>query len=414
MLSKIAKSISAITLLLILSGIALAQQGAVRGVVKGIKSADSGTAIVEGAIVEIYRLDIAQKFQTKSDKKGEYFHSLPAFGDYIIAISCPGFSPIISSKFRIASDQPVEQNFELAPGDGSKKTADEVRAAAKSGPAAGQAPSSADSKKAAEEAAKLEEERAKIIEKNKKIEADFSQMKKHFDEGLAFNQKNDYENAITSFKAALAIDDAQTTIYANLAQALFNLGAVRFNAKQKDSARDCFKQSADYGEKATKLDAANATYYKIYGDSCDILFKQFSISEFGDKAIAAYTTGSDLELDKTKKTLMINRIGSIYFTRGDFDKSTATYDKVLAADPNNIEALKGKASIILATTQTNTTPEDRAKLEQAMAIFQTVVDKLEAGAAKSEVEGYISYLKDTMKIEVKKDTTKKKDDKKKK
>lgn len=408
MIARMIKNLCALALLLSVASIAWAQQGAVKGIVKSKQSENDTPKPLEGATVEIFRLDITQKFQTKSDKKGEFYHSLPAFGQYIVSVSAPNHAPVYSGQFKVSGDTPIEQNFELVPGDGSKRTLEEIKAGAKNA-AAGPA----DPKKAAEEAAKADEERNKIIEKNKKIEEDFKSVKQHFDAGLAFNQKNDYPNAIKEFKEAIAVDDAQPTIMAQLSQAYYNLGAVKFNAKAKDEARESFTQAAVYGEKAVKLDGTSPTYFKLYADACDILFKNFGGGDYGDKAIAAYTTGSDLETDKAKKAQMINKIGSIYFNRADFDKCAATYDKVLAMDPDNLDALKGKASIILATTQTNTTPEDKAKLEQAMNIFQTVYDKLPAGAAKTEVEGYISYLKDTMKIEVKKDT-KKKDDKKKK
>jgi tetratricopeptide (TPR) repeat protein len=398
MISRISKYVSALVFLLVVSSLALAQQGAVKGVAKVRKTATDNPEPAEGLIVDIYRLDISSKYQTKTDKKGEFFHSLPAFGDYVISISGSNLTPVTSNKFRVpGGDQPAEQNFELVPGDGRRLTQAEVIDYIKKG---GSAAAAANTPKlSAEEAKKQQEEIAKIQKENEKIKADYESVKKHVEAGVAFSQKNDYENAIKEFKEAMAIDDAQSVVYAQLAQSLFNLGAVRYNAKKKEEAESLFKQSVQYGEKATQLAPDTAAYQKIYADSCEILFKQFRASDLADKAIAAYTKGSDLETDPVKKNKMINKIAGIYYAQGDMDKSTATYAKVLSLDPNNTEALKGKANVILATTTSNSTPQDKARLEEAMNIYQQIVDKLPDGAEKTEVTGYIAYLQDTMKIE---------------
>lgn len=405
MISRFAKHISVLLFLLIVSGVALAQQSAVKGVVRVKKSASDAPQPAEGLIVDIYRLDITGKYNTKTDKKGEYYYSLPAFGDYVISVSGPELTAITSNKFRLGGGDPLEQNFELVPGDGRRLSqAEVVEYVKKGGNAAANTP-----KVSAEDAKKLEEERARIEKDNAKIKADFEAVKKHVEAGAAFAQKNEYENAIKEFKEAMAIDDAQSVVYAQLGQALFNLGAVRFNAKKKDEAKALFTESAQYGEKATKLAPDNAGYVKIYADSCHILAKQFNDLDFGKKAIDAYNTGSTMELDPVKKNKMINRIADIYYSQGDMEKCSATYEKVLTADPNNTEALKGKANVILATTTSVATPQDKAKLEEAMNIYQQIIEKLPDGAEKTEVTGYIAYLQETMKIEPPK---KGKDDKK--
>ena len=399
MVSKIAKCISAIAFLLVVSTFALAQQGAVKGIVNVKKTASGPPEPTEGLIVDIYRIDISSKFQTKTDKKGEYYHSLPAFGDYVISVSGPALGAITSSKFRITTDQPLDQNFELVPGDGRRLAQAEAIEIGKKGGTFAAAGGTPNRKISEEELKKQQEEVAKVEKENAKIKADFESVKKHVEAGAAFSQKSDYENAIKEFKEAMAIDDAQSVVYAQLAQALFNLGAVRFNAKKKDEAQSCFKESVQYAEKATQLAPDNASYLKIYADSCHILFKQFRGTEYADKAISAYTNGSNLEADAAKKTKMINRVADIYYSQGDMDKATTTYEKVLATDANNTEALKGKANIILATTTSIATAQDKSRLEEAMSIYQQIVDKLPEGAEKTEVNGYIAYLQDTMKIE---------------
>lgn len=403
MISRFVKCISALAFLLVFSTIVLAQQGAVKGVVKVKKSASEAPQPTEGLIVDIYRLDITAKYNTKTDKKGEFYYSLPAFGDYVISVSGTGLSPVNSNKFRVGGDQPIEQNFELVPGDGKRLTQTEVVDFIKKGGSA------ATPKASAEDVQKLEEERAKIEKENAKIKADFELVKKHVEAGAAFAQKSEYENAIKEFKEAMVIDDAQSVVYAQLGQALFNLGAVRFNAKKRDEAQSLFKESAQYAEKATKLAPDNAAYVKIYADSCHILAKQFGAVDFGEKAIAAYTSGSTIEVDPIKKNKMINRVADIYYSQGNYEKASETFEKVLSTDGSNVEALKGKANVIVVSTTSIATPQDKARLEEAMAIYQKIIDTLPEGAEKTEVNGYITYLQDTMKIEVVKDKGKGKD-----
>jgi tetratricopeptide (TPR) repeat protein len=238
---------------------------------------------------------------------------------------------------------------------------------------------------------KIRTERERINAENEKIKAQFAEMKKHFDAGLALSQKQDYEGAISEFEQAATIDDNQPTIYANLALAYFNLGATRFNNKQKDEAQKLFRQSADYGEKATHMNPTNSEFLKIYGDACDILFRNFQLSEYANKALASYTAGSVAENDPAKKYRMLNKIGNIYFIMGYMDKSIATYEKVLIADPNNLEALSGKALVLTASGE-------KLKIEQAIGIFLQVAKGAPEGSRiKTEAENNIKYFSDLLK-----------------
>ena len=161
---------------------------------------------------------------------------------------------------------------------------------------------------------------------------------------------------------------------------------------------------------AAAMNPTSAEFLKIYGDSCDILFRNFGVGEMADKAIAAYTAGSEADPDPARKYKMINRIGAIYFNMGDIEKSMATYEKVLAADPGNLEALSGKGLVLAASGE-------KPKMEEAVGIFQQVVEKANApehARLRAEAETNMKYLTDTLKIEVAPAKKDKKDDKKKK
>lgn len=378
---------------------AFAQQGMIKGLIRGTAEGGQPTPI-EGATIDIYRFDQAQKFSTKTDKKGIYFHALPAgsTSEYAIAVSAPGWAPAVSPRFRLTSGEPLEQSFDLVPGDGLRPTPEQVREVTG---AVAVGASAEEIKKLREQALKEQEERNKKNEEIKKANAKSSEMKKFFDSGIAANSRKEYESAIRDFRQAATIaselsDNAknQSIIYANLALALYNFGAIKFNNRLKDEAKALFVESADYADKAVQLDPANSEFKKIYGDSCDILARNLSASEYFEKAINAYTAGAEAELDPAKKNAMINKLGGLYFSMGDVEKSMAAYDKVLAVDPANIDAMAGKGLVLAATGE-------KAKMEQAVALFQQVIENAPAESkARRDAEENMKYLSETLKIEV--------------
>lgn len=378
---------------------AFAQQGMIKGLIRGTAEGGQPTPI-EGATIDIYRFDQAQKFSTKTDKKGIYFHALPAgsTSEYAIAVSAPGWAPAVSPRFRLTSGEPLEQSFDLVPGDGLRPTPEQVREVTG---AVAVGASAEEIKKLREQALKEQEERNKKNEEIKKANAKSSEMKKFFDSGIAANSRKEYESAIRDFRQAATIaselsDNAknQSIIYANLALALYNFGAIKFNNRLKDEAKALFVESADYADKAVQLDPANPEFKKIYGDSCDILARNLSASEYFEKAINAYTAGAEAELDPAKKNAMINKLGGLYFSMGDVEKSMAAYDKVLAVDPANIDAMAGKGLVLAATGE-------KAKMEQAVALFQQVIENAPAESkARRDAEENMKYLSETLKIEV--------------
>jgi len=363
-------------------------------------------------VVDIYRVDIAQKFQIKTNKKGEYFHIVPAFGEYVLAISCTGYAPLASIKIRVGGE-PSDQSFTLIPGDGTVLSKEQAVQAAGNVGNPTVAPSAEDKKKQEEAAAEIAKKNAEITKQNEKIKADNESLRKHMEAAHNFNKNKDYENAVKEYKGALEVDDTQAPIYAELCQAYFNMGAVRFNkgTKEKnkallDEALQMFNESAKYGEKAVKLGPTTVENFTIYGNTCFTLYDKLKVNDFAPKVIDVYTTGADLETDPAKKMDMLCKVAYTLYRTGDVEKANKNYEKVLSIDPNNTAALKGKALVICGTTFTNTTPEDKAKLEQAMAIFQQVKDKLQPGPELDEVNASIDYLQNTMKIEVKKGSDK--------
>src|SRR6185295_8664145 len=70
-----------------------AQVGQLRGHVV-IKQADGQTVPASDAAIDVYRTDVSGKYNTKTNKKGEFiFAGLPFVGTYVIAASHPSARP---------------------------------------------------------------------------------------------------------------------------------------------------------------------------------------------------------------------------------------------------------------------------------------------------------------------------------
>jgi hypothetical protein len=92
-------ALAVILLLLVSAFTASAQSAEFRGVVK-LKQADGTVVPAAGAVIDVYRLDIGGKFNTKTDKKGEFvFAGLPLVGTFAVAASLPGAQPALNLIF---------------------------------------------------------------------------------------------------------------------------------------------------------------------------------------------------------------------------------------------------------------------------------------------------------------------------
>src|ERR1044072_5543949 len=138
---------------------AVAQVGELRGHI-WIQQADGQKVPLADAQIDVFRIDMSGKYNTKTNKKGEFvFAGLPFIGTYTLAASHPTAAPNFQPGVKAGRDIPVE--LTLSPGDGKRLTFDEIKNTA------GETP-----QPSAEDKAKLEElkkKNAEIEASNKKI-----------------------------------------------------------------------------------------------------------------------------------------------------------------------------------------------------------------------------------------------------
>jgi tetratricopeptide (TPR) repeat protein len=323
---------------------------------------------IPGAEVVIERTDIKGSYPVKTDKKGHYLHAgVPYVGTYTIMVSAPGFAPAFVGGIKPGGVPPEGIKIEMDPGDGSKLTMDMIKRGG-----GGNAPAPGAKQPTAAEIKKQQEEYEKAKAANEKNKADFENMKKFFESGIAKQNAKDYPGAIADFNEAVKLDAEQKAIWANLGLALFNQGVTNYNdsikgdAAKKDVAKQNFTDAMGAADKAlalvekdladpTKAPAAKkekTTYLKIKGDAANLLATKISSAEHTDAAVKSYQEAATLAETPADKISFQIKAAHVYREVFKNEEAAAAYKAVLEADPDNIESFYGLGLVYSATEPT--------------------------------------------------------------
>jgi tetratricopeptide (TPR) repeat protein len=404
----------------LLSATAFAQAGIsdIQGTVK-VKS-PQGLKIVTGATVDIYRLDIKGHWDSKTDKNGHFIRVGMSFvGTYLVVVSGPGLTPTWVNNVHLASSDIVD--VECSPGDGATLTLEEVQkqiAGQKGGVTAPPSQSTAESKAKAEAAAKAAKE---VEAKNEETKATYNSALAHFKQGVALKQQKDYQGAIAEFLQAATIDPTKQAAFAevayksnaNAAQTNYQLGVDLFNEKKRDDAKPHFEGAVDQITKAISIINASAdkdktpavkeeliVYYDVLAKNVKLLVQYYGEANRIDDMVKALDQVE--ALDATNKTKWGDVRGDLYFSAGQTDQAAATYKGVLAADPNNLDALYGIGLTLVAST-------DKATLQEAANYLSDFIAKAPAADKRvPEVKSALDALKAANNVEAEKPSKRKK------
>src|SRR5437899_4681305 len=226
--------------LLVLSAVATcAQTAPLRSHVK-LKQADGSMVPAVDALIDVYRTDLTGKFNTKTNKKGEFvFAGLPFVGTYIIAASLANAQPAFLPNVNVKQENDYE--LVLSPGDGKRLTLDEIKKMMASSPSTGGAGESAADKAKREE---LDRKNAEIDAKNKRNNEINETVSRTFRAGNAALVAKNYDEAIKQYQEGLAADPEQAALYTQSAIALRQRGVDRFNAAIKSTGDQAAKTAA--------------------------------------------------------------------------------------------------------------------------------------------------------------------------
>lgn len=409
----------------------LAQASPVRGKVV-LKKVDGTTEPVVGATIDAYRTDVKGKSQpAKTDKNGNFaFAGFPVGQTFALAVSAPNIEPSVYPNIKGGMEGIT---IKVVPGDGRRYTEDEARQALNAAPSAGSQGSSsgggksaeptADQKKAVAEQAK---KAAEYETEKKNVEASNAILNKSFEAGNnAFKEKN-FDLAIVKFdegiaaapnyegsappmlnKKAEALDNRATNNYnqSTKADTATKLAALETVKKDLQAALDSTNRSleilakapattdADEQKKRTTnkfnaMKARNETYRLMGRTGVD--------RSKAKEASAAFAEYFAVETDPKSKAAAQLTLAQVLQDSNEFEQAIAEFQKVLEADPNNIDALDGIGLSLFTVGYTN---NDKAKYQEAANYLQRFVDLApDTNIYKADAKATIESLKNEQSV----------------
>jgi tetratricopeptide (TPR) repeat protein len=402
---------------------ASAQTGQVFGEVT-MQRADGTTVPAAGAVIDVFRIDLPGKQSTKTDNKGKFvFAGLFYAGTYVLAASAPNARPDAIQDVKAGRE--VTYKLVLSPGDGKRLTEAEVKSLTSAAPGnSGGSESAEDRKKRLE----LEAKNAEILAGNKKIEESNTVVTRTAKAGNDFLAAKNYDAAIAQYDEGIAIDPThpgQPVLLTNKSVALTNRGIQRYNESVKasdDAAKTSGREAAikDWREAVTaatkavdflKAETAPSDPTALQGytkskylamaaraDAYRLLVSKGDPTQ-ADAGLTAYQEYIAAEPDPAKKAKAQLDAGQMLLDSGASDKAFAEFQKIIASDPENVDAMLGAG---LALFQSG----DKAKFQEAANYLQRFVDKApETHKLRSSAKDALDYLKSAENVKPVKATT---------
>ncbi len=385
----------------LLGSIAWAQNGAIRGTVFYQASPDAKPEPRPGVEIIILRQDIKGRLTTKTDKKGGYFYTVQAFGTYVVVAHGPGLKYQVKPPARIVSAEPVTIDITVTPGDGTLPPDAQLLAEAKEG-GTPEAPAAPPEMTAEEKEAetKLKAERERIEKENERARNINDKLRVLMEAGNAAFNRKDFETAANEYRKALELDENQPGFLGNLASATLEIAVRRYNAKQRDEAKQAFRESGDAAARAVALNDAqpaekrDPVYRSKAAEAYRFLAELYADTEAGEKAGRLYSELADIQTDQKKRQEMKVRAGDSYRFAGKFKQADEFYRAVLQEDANNILAMNGLALSLLSAD-----PEllDPNKAGEAVALFEMVAAKAPDANLRQAAQNNAEYIRTTAK-----------------
>lgn len=430
------QALASIALIASISIAASAQSAQLRGHVN-MRQADGTVVPAAGAVVDVYRVDIATgKISTKTDKKGDFIYAaLPYVGDYIVAFSMAGAQSSYLHGVNVKSEKVYE--MELTPGDGKPLTLADIKTAMAGTPAA----ASSGVKETAEDKAK----RAELIKKNAEITASNEKAKSSNEIiGRAFKAGNDalklknYDEAIARFDEGLQADPEHPgapALLTNKTMALNARAVDRYNAGIKatddatknasiEAAKKDWTAARESGAKAVEMlkamtpptdpaEANNAKlnlYFALLARAeATRLFVTKVDSSQADLGVTAFQEYIAVETDPVKKSKAEHDMARMLFDSNAYEKAKPVYEKILTQTPDDVDALMSLGLILynlgFVKEADGKKEEAKATYQEAANYLQRFVDKAPEGQTKTDAQAILQNMKDQQNVQAEKTTT---------
>ncbi|HLZ43443.1 MAG TPA: tetratricopeptide repeat protein [Candidatus Sulfotelmatobacter sp.] len=304
------------------------------GTVKGACKDADGKPIA-GAVIEFSNLDNGQKYNLKTNNKGEYFSLGLTPGKYKVTLYKTPEDQKAGKELYHLSGFPVqldENNLDI---DLKKEQENQAK---------GQGLTPEEMKQRQEAAAKAQKETTTIKSLNEKLNA----AKTAADAG-------DFDTAIADLNEANQTDPSRALIWFKLGD-YYRMSAT----KQTDPAekQKRFGSAIESYQKAVQLQQATpdkdpAKQASTLGAYYNNLAEAYAKSNKIDDAVKTYELAAQAE--PTAAAQYYFNTGAVLTNAGKVDEAIAAFDKVIAADPNRADAYywKGVNMIGKATLQGN-------------------------------------------------------------
>jgi tetratricopeptide (TPR) repeat protein len=341
-----------------------AQVGQLRGRVL-FKQKDGTTVPLEGAVVDVFRIDLPGRYTTKTDHEGMVvFAGLPYVGTYVLAASSTNAKPNVAANVKAGRD--FEYEIVLESGDGQRLATDEALTAAKA-------------LKAAE---------------TPRAETPFETVGRTFLEGNQALARKDYSEAIRLYDEGLAAAPQTAPLLVNKAVALkargvesYNsaIGFIRDQARKQttmNSARKDFIDAADAATKAVEMikiepipadenDQRRQTGNRysalsIRAEAMRLLVTIVEPSQ-ATAALTAFQEYIDVEDDPSKRSKAELDAARMLLDSKNSDLAIEQYRQILVRDPNDIDALAGLGLSLYQSGDKKRFPEAAGYLQRFMA-----------------------------------------------
>jgi tetratricopeptide (TPR) repeat protein len=260
-----------------------------------------------------------------------------------------------------------------------------------------------------EESAKRDEVKRKneeIAVKNKRIEESNAIVIRTFKAGNEALKAKRYDEAITQYKEGLVADPEQASLLTNMSVALRERGVERYRAAKDEAARTAAKKDfTDALEAATKAleivkaePAATDASGKAQQDlrkrlalfaRAEAMRRQVSLVDKSqaDAGTAAYDELLAVVTDPAQKLEVQLSHARMLFDAGESEKAAAAYEKILATNPENVDAILYAGLALYGTG-------DKNKYQAAANYLQRFVDKApDTHPIKSDAKAVLENLK---------------------
>lgn len=305
--------------------------GQASGTVKGVCK-DWDEKPIVGAVVEYANQDNGQKYNLKTNNKGEYFSLGVSPGHYKVTL------------YKNTDDQKAGKEMYHIFGfqvQLDENTLDINLKKEQENAAKGQGISAEQAKQMQEQAAKAEKEKATVGKLNDKLNA-----------AKAAADAGDYDTAIAALNDANQMDPTRDLIWFKLGD-YYRMSATKQTdpaEKQKrlDSAVQAYQKAVDIKKAVTNdkdpNSAKNLAAY--YNNLADAYYKAKKV----DDAVKTYEMAAQIDPSSVAQSYF--NIGAVLTNSGRPDDANAAFDKCIAADPTRAEAyyqkglnLLGKATL---------------------------------------------------------------------